>query len=103
MEDLPEGREAVGCKWVFLRKKDEDGNIEAYKAWLVAQEFFQKPRMDYSDTTQCAANDEEMGELTTGSAAPTDMLPLAEGMDLGEDDPLHPPSPSPLSILLLST
>ena len=50
MEELLEGREAVGCKWVFLRKKDEDGNIESYKAWLVAQGFSQKPRMDYSDT-----------------------------------------------------
>ena len=49
MEELPEGREAVGCKWVFLRKKDENGN-EAHKAQLVAQGFSQKPRMDYSDT-----------------------------------------------------
>ena len=32
LEELPEGREAVGCKWIFLRKKDENGNIEAYKA-----------------------------------------------------------------------
>ena len=44
LEELPEGREAVGCKWVFLRKKDENGNIEAYKAQLVAQGFSQKPR-----------------------------------------------------------
>ena len=36
LEELPKEREAVGCKWVFLRKKDEDGNIKAYKAWLVA-------------------------------------------------------------------
>ena len=50
MEELPEGREAVECKWVFLRKKDENGNIEAYKAWLVAQGFSQKPGTDYSDT-----------------------------------------------------
>ena len=50
MEELPEGREAVGCKWVFLRKKDEDRNIESYKAQLVAQGFFQKPGTDYSDT-----------------------------------------------------
>ena len=39
LEELPEGREAVGCKWVFLRKKDEDRNIESYKAQLVAQGF----------------------------------------------------------------
>ena len=50
MEELPEGREAVGCKWVFLRKKDENRNIESYKAWLVAQGFSQKPGTDYSNT-----------------------------------------------------
>ena len=32
LEELLEGREAVGCEWVFLRKKNEEGNIEAYKA-----------------------------------------------------------------------
>ena len=32
LEPLPVGREAVGCKWVFLRKKDKDENVEAYKA-----------------------------------------------------------------------
>ena len=49
-EELPDGREAVGCKWVFLRNKDEDGNIEAYEARLVARGFSQKPGADYSDT-----------------------------------------------------
>ena len=37
IEDLPDGREAVGCRWVFTRKKDEHGNIIKYKARLVAQ------------------------------------------------------------------
>ena len=49
-EELPDGREAVGCKWVFLRNKDEDGNIKAYEARLVARGFSQKPGADYSDT-----------------------------------------------------
>jgi hypothetical protein len=32
LEDLPDGREAVGCRWVFVRKKDEQGNVVKYKA-----------------------------------------------------------------------
>jgi hypothetical protein len=32
LEDLPPGREPIGCKWVFLQKKDEKGNIIKYKA-----------------------------------------------------------------------
>jgi hypothetical protein len=36
--DLPEGREPIGCKWVFDRKRDEKGEIR-HKARLVAQGF----------------------------------------------------------------
>jgi Reverse transcriptase (RNA-dependent DNA polymerase) len=50
LEQLPIGREAIGCKWVFDRKKDEKGNIVKYKARLVAQGFSQKPGVDYMDT-----------------------------------------------------
>ncbi len=34
-EDLPAGRDTIGCKWVFLKKYDEDGNISRYKARLL--------------------------------------------------------------------
>ena len=40
--ELPRGRNPVGSKWVFKVKTDEDGNIERYKARLVAQGFTQK-------------------------------------------------------------
>src|SRR5258705_140697 len=38
-EDLPEGRETVGCKWVFGIKHDHEGKISRYKARLVAQGY----------------------------------------------------------------
>jgi len=46
---LPEGRKAIGCRWVFTKKRDEHGNIIKYKARLVAQGFSQKPGTDYSN------------------------------------------------------
>jgi hypothetical protein len=49
MEDLPEGRNPVGCKWVYNIKCDEHGNVIRYKARLVTQGFSQKPGTDYSN------------------------------------------------------
>jgi Reverse transcriptase (RNA-dependent DNA polymerase) len=48
--DLPEDQEPIGCKWVFLRKRDENGTVIRHKACLVAQGYAQKPGVDYSET-----------------------------------------------------
>jgi hypothetical protein len=40
----------VGCKWVFLWKRNEHGQVVRYKARLVAQGFMQKPDIDYDET-----------------------------------------------------
>ncbi|CAM8963013.1 unnamed protein product [Rhodiola kirilowii] len=48
--DLPHGKNAVGCKWVFKIKRHSDGTIERYKARLVAKGFTQLEGLDYHET-----------------------------------------------------
>ncbi|KAG7599412.1 Reverse transcriptase RNA-dependent DNA polymerase [Arabidopsis suecica] len=50
VETLPEGKNVVGCKWVFTIKYNPDGTVERYKARLVAQGFTQQEGVDYLDT-----------------------------------------------------
>jgi len=47
---LPEGRKPVGCKWVFKVKSKPDGNVERFKACLVAKGFSQQPGTDFNET-----------------------------------------------------
>ena len=49
LKDLPEDRKAIGCKWVFVRKRNEMGDIIQWKARIVAQGFSQKPGTDYNN------------------------------------------------------
>ncbi|KAK8528240.1 hypothetical protein V6N12_074774 [Hibiscus sabdariffa] len=38
--DPPEGVKPIGCKWVFKKKTDMDGNVQTYKGRLVAKAAF---------------------------------------------------------------
>ena len=40
----------IFCKWIFKTKKDSKGNVERYKAHLVAKGFTQKEGIDYKET-----------------------------------------------------
>ena len=39
--DFPKGYKPIGCKWVFKTKRHKKGNVERYKAQLVAKGYTQ--------------------------------------------------------------
>jgi hypothetical protein len=47
--ELPEGKKALKCKWVFRIKRNADGTIEKYKSRLVVKGFSQKPGIDFKE------------------------------------------------------
>ncbi|GKB58682.1 ribonuclease H-like domain-containing protein, partial [Tanacetum coccineum] len=48
--DLPKDRKTIGSKWIFKIKYKSGGEINRYKARLVAQGFNQKEGIDYEKT-----------------------------------------------------
>jgi len=48
--DLPEGKDAIGLKWVYKTKYNEDGSVQRYKARLVAKGYSQQLDVDFNET-----------------------------------------------------
>lgn len=50
LTDLPRGKNAIGCRWVYKIKNNVDGSIQRHKARLVAKGYTQQEGMDFLDT-----------------------------------------------------
>ena len=46
----PKGAKPIRYKWIFVQKQNENGKIIRLKVWLVAQEFSQRPNIDFKET-----------------------------------------------------
>ena len=48
--DPPEGIKPIGCKWIFKKKTNMEGNVITYKARIVAKGYRQRQGIDYDET-----------------------------------------------------
>ena len=67
--DLPFGKSAIGCKWVYKIKNRSDDIVDRYKARLVARGFTQEYEIDYEETFALVARLSSVRTLIAVSTA----------------------------------
>ncbi|KMQ86153.1 gag-pol polyprotein [Lasius niger] len=68
LTELPQGRKAIGCKWVFKRKPNTETGTLKFKARLVAQRFSQKYGTDYDEVFALVVRADTLRLLLTVAA-----------------------------------
>jgi hypothetical protein len=48
-QDLPRGHNAIGLKWVYKLKRNEEGEVVKYKARLVAKGYVPRQGVDFEE------------------------------------------------------
>ena len=67
--DIPPGKKAVGCKWVYKIKRNPSDEMVKFKARLVAKGFTQRPGVDYTETFAPVARKESINKVLAIEAA----------------------------------
>ena len=77
LEDLPQGRKAITCKWIYKSKLRPDGSLERRKARLVVRGFSQVEGVDYFET---------FAPVVRYETVRTVLAVAAKNMELGQFD-----------------
>jgi hypothetical protein len=63
LEELPTGHRAIGLKWVFKLKRNEDGHVVKHKVRLVTKGYVQKEGVNFSEVFASVARLESVRVL----------------------------------------